>query len=106
MKFDRPKVDPGGGGKGEERKIVTDIQKCSARPRQREHRDRPSSHTRCYLYFQDKGEDLDQGLRVEVTEVFFFALKGRRKRGDVMEETSYRKRLYLVGIIKYMKFLN
>lgn len=74
--FDRPKVDPGeGGGDGEERKIVADIQKCSARPRQREHRDRPSSHTRCYLYFQDKGEDLDQGLRVEVTGAVFFLLR-------------------------------
>lgn len=100
--FDRPKVDPGGGGGGEEeRKIVADIQKCSARPRQREHRDRPSSHTRCYLYFQDKGEDLDQGLRVEVTGAGFFALKGHRKTGDVMEETSYRKGLYSFRITKY-----
>lgn len=85
MEFDRPKVDPGGREEGgEERKIVADIQKCSVRPRQREHRDRPSSHTRCYLYFQDKGEDLDQGLRVEVTGAILFASKGCRKREDVM----------------------
>lgn len=76
VEFDRPKVDSEGRGEGtEERKIVADIQKCSARPRQREHRDRPSLHTRCYLYFQDKGEDLDQGLRVEVTGAIFFCSK-------------------------------
>lgn len=42
IEFDRSKVDP-------ERKIVADIQKCNARPRQREYRDRPSSLVAIYI---------------------------------------------------------
>jgi len=50
IEFDRPKVDPGGGIGRRRGKVVADIQKCSARPRQREHRDRPSSHSLLFIF--------------------------------------------------------
>lgn len=73
--FDRPKVDP-------ERKIVADIQKCSAWPRRREHRDRPSSHSLLFIFPRQGRRPESRRLRGKLTVgAFFLAPKGHCKRG-------------------------